>query len=125
VLQPFDPDAPGDTPMTQARATEAGQAVIARLGATEQSAPAVVNGVPQKISHAQARQALRAFGAYDAAVAAINAAAQAGNTALLDAWEGREDFHRNSAAVTSMAAALGLTGEQVDAMFVYGGGVVF
>ncbi|MGL5098107.1 MAG: DUF4907 domain-containing protein [Planctomycetia bacterium] len=34
VLQPFDPNQPGDTPMSQARAAEAGAAVVARIEAS-------------------------------------------------------------------------------------------
>ena len=31
IVQPFDPDEPGDTPMTQARAQAAAEAVVARM----------------------------------------------------------------------------------------------
>lgn len=40
--------------------------------------------------------------------------------ALLSAWENNADFPRNSATIQALAAQIGLTDEQVDAMFAAG-----
>jgi len=63
----------------------------------------------------QARRALRAAGLYDAVVAAVNAATDAD---LKDSWEYATEWLRDAPWISSMAAQLNLSSDQVDALFV-------
>ena len=75
--------------------------------------PEVV-AVPEKVSRFQARAALLQAGLLAQAEAAV---AQAGPLALL-AWQDAQEFHRNSPTINGLAPALGLTAEQIDALFI-------
>jgi hypothetical protein len=71
--------------------------------------------VPQSVKLWQARAMLRTAGKLDAATAAI---AASGNAALQDAWEYAPDISRASPAVAALGAALNLSPEQIDALFI-------
>jgi len=75
-------------------------------------APAVV--VPDKVSRFQARAALMQAGLLDQAEAAV---AQAGPLAQL-AWADAVEFRRTSPTINALAPALGLTSQQIDALFI-------
>ena len=87
--------------------------------AIAQTAP----GVPQSISIAQAKAALYNAGLLDAANAAV---AAAGGLAAI-AWGpgGVTQINRSDTLVANIAAALGLTPAQVDALFVAAAEVQF
>lgn len=90
-------------------------AAQARIAELEQPVP-LVNGVPQQVTNYQARSALISadlFSAVDAAVRAQGPASQA-----YQAWEYANVFSRSSPFIVDMGAALGLTAEQIDALFV-------
>lgn len=78
--------------------------------------------IPERVTNAQARAALRAVGLIDAVEAAI---AAAGNGAIADAWEYSPEISRQSALVKTLGHALGLSDEQIDALFVQAAAVVF
>ncbi len=67
-----------------------------------------------KVSRFQAFAALQAAGLLDDATALV---AQQGGVALL-AWQNAIEFRRNSPTINSLAGALGLTAEQLDALFI-------
>lgn len=73
--------------------------------------------VPQSLTPLQTRKVLNAHGLraqVEAAIAAAGADAQ-------DAWEWANAIQRDDPLVLQLTAALGLTTEQVDALFVEGG----
>ena len=72
------------------------------------------NAVPQSVTMRQARLALNAAGYY----AAVNAAVAAGSDTDKIEWEFAGDVYRNAGLVPRMAASLGLTAAQIDALFV-------
>ena len=76
--------------------------------------PAPVVTVPDRVSRFQARAALMQAGLLDQAGAAV---AQAGPLAQL-AWNDAVEFRRNSPTINALAPALGLTAEQIDALFI-------
>lgn len=70
--------------------------------------------IPQSVTMRQARLALLAAGMLPAVTAAINAA---GDAAKID-WEYAQTVDRGFGLVPAMAAQLGLTEAQIDALFV-------
>lgn len=76
--------------------------------------PAPALTVPQSVSMRQARLALLAAGLLGAVETAIT---QAGAAATIE-WEYATSVDRTYGLVPAMATALGLTGEQLDALFV-------
>lgn len=66
-----------------------------------------------KVSRFQAFAALAAADLLDDATAAVTAA---GGVALL-AWNNAIEFRRNSPTIAALAGAVGLTAEQLDALF--------
>lgn len=81
--------------------------------------PARVNetlslAVPESVTNVQARLAMLNAGLLDDATSAVTAL---GEAALIE-WEHSAVIHRDSPLVAEAAAALGLTDEQVDALFV-------
>ena len=74
----------------------------------------VIQGVPQSVTMRQARLALLAAGLLDMVEAAITAA---GPEAAIE-WEYAADVQRGAGLVPAMAAALGMTDAQIDALFV-------
>lgn len=70
--------------------------------------------VPSVVSRFQARAALMQAGLLDQAEAAV---LQAGPLAQL-AWADAQEFRRNSPTINSLAALVGLTEAQIDALFI-------
>lgn len=79
-----------------------------------QDPPAPVPYVPYTVTPFQAKAAIYAAGLLPAVEAAI---ASAPKVAQL-AWSDATEFTRDSPTIATMAAALGLTSAQVDALFV-------
>lgn len=74
------------------------------------------NKVPFAVSRFQARMALRAAGYFDAVEAMM--AAPETPIAAKEAWASAQEFERTSPTVAGMAAALGMTEAQLDALFI-------
>lgn len=72
------------------------------------------NPVPQSVTMRQARLALLGAGLLDDVEAAI---AGAGPAAKIE-WDYAAEVQRSSGLVPAMAAALGMTNEQIDALFI-------
>ena len=70
--------------------------------------------VPAEVTNAQARAALRAAGLLDTVQAAIDKAAA---DEVRDAWEYSPTISRGSSLVASLGTAIGLSPEQIDALF--------
>lgn len=70
--------------------------------------------VPQEVTPRQIRLALNAMGLRDA----IEAAVAAGSRDLQDTWEFSTVIERANPLIAGMAAALGMSEAQVDALFV-------
>lgn len=115
-----------------AAATEAHTAAMAAKGAELEALraqvevlqaqvrpPATVNGVPQSAPRKQARQALVLAGLYEQAITAIATIpdAQQRNLAQIE-WEDSPAYERQSPLVQQVGAALGLTDQQIDNLFV-------
>lgn len=84
------------------------------------SRPAAVPApVPTSISPAQARLALDAFGLLDKVDAAVAVADK--KTQIV--WAQATSIERHSPTVAAMAAALGLTDAQIDALFIAGAAI--
>lgn len=73
--------------------------------------------VPQSVTNRQAKLALHAAGLLTSVTTAINAA---GEAAKIE-WEYAQTVDRDSGLVPQMAAALGMTEEQIDALFIAAG----
>lgn len=81
--------------------------------------PATVNGVPQSAPRKQARQALVLAGLYEQAIAAIAAIPDAQQRMLAQIeWDDSPAYERQSPLVQQVGAALGLSDEQIDNLFV-------
>lgn len=78
--------------------------------------PAVATAVPT-VSRRQARRALRAAGLLDDIEAAINALPEPARSDALIDWQDATEFARNWPLLITLAAALGLSDAQVDALF--------
>lgn len=85
-------------------------AADAVIDAFDLSAPIV----PRSVTPYQARQALNAAGLRAAAEAAIASAPQE----IQDAWEYALTIERNSPFIAAVSGALGLSDQQIDALFV-------
>lgn len=72
--------------------------------------------VPQEVTNFQARAALLAAGLFETVNAAV--LAQGPTSAAYQAWEYANHLTRNGALVNSMGAALGLTAQQLDELFI-------
>ena len=72
------------------------------------------NPVPQQVTMRQARLALLSAGLLDDVEAAITGA---GPAAKIE-WDYATEVQRSSGLVPAMAAALGMTDEQIDALFI-------
>lgn len=86
----------------------------------EQEEPPL-DGVPQVVTRFQARAALHLAGLLTT-VEALMTDPQTDMLARL-AWQDAQEFRRQSPTVLSMAAALGLTDAQLDALFTTAAGV--
>lgn len=76
----------------------------------------IVNGVPQQVTNYQARSALIMAGMFEAVDAAVKA--QGPGSQAYQAWEYANVYLRSSPFIAEMGAILGLTSEQIDALFV-------
>lgn len=75
--------------------------------------------IPEAVTMRQARLAL--FGA--GLLATVDAAiAQAGGAAQIE-WEYAQDVRRDSPLIAQLAPLLGLTGEEIDALFIAAAGL--
>lgn len=101
-------------------AYEAGQPVRADLVLLSESEVqahmeiATASPVPASVSRFQARAALMQAGKLDAANAAV---AKADDLTKL-AWDDAQVFYRASPTVNALGAALGLSAEDLDALFI-------
>lgn len=77
---------------------------------------ALVQAVPKAVSRFQARMAIRGAGLFDAVEAMM--AAPETPVAAKEAWASAQEFERTSPTVAGMAAALGMTEAQLDALFI-------
>lgn len=88
---------------------------------TDEEAAAIMAAlvpVPQAVDMAQARLALLGVGITEAMVNAAIAAMPEGQREVADIeWRFRTTVRRDSALVTALGASLGLTNEQIDALF--------
>ena len=82
---------------------------------TEYSHPAAV--VPAAVTMRQARLALHANGLLTAAVSAIDSLPEPQKTAAQIEWEYSSEVHRQSQMTNLIAAALGLSPQQIDELF--------
>jgi hypothetical protein len=81
--------------------------------------PAVVAGVPQSVTRRQARQALILAGLFDLVQPRIDAIADATQRALMQSeWDDSQVFERQRPALLLLAGEMGLTSDQVDALFI-------
>lgn len=86
-------------------------------GALSAKPPVVVSPVvPESVSRFQARMALRNAGLFEAAEAAM--ADQETPIIAVEAWQTAQEFRRASPTVAAMAAALELTAQQLDELFI-------
>ncbi len=76
--------------------------------------------VPQSIANWRAKAALELAGLTIAVETAMQALDEPARTVALSAWSNGADLARRGATVLALAAALELTEEQVDALFVTG-----
>lgn len=79
--------------------------------------------VPEAISMRQARLALLRAGLLEVVDAAIAAQSGVDGEAARIEWEYATDVRRDSALVQMLAPVIGLSAEQVDALFVTGAGL--
>jgi len=78
-------------------------------------APPLPPVVPASVAMWQAKAALQAAGLLTSATAAVAAAS---NPVLTAFWEGASTIDRSSPTLAGIAAALSLTSEQIDALFI-------
>lgn len=77
--------------------------------------------VPRAVTMRQARLALHAAGQLAAVEAAINALSEPARTAARIEWDYSGEVQRHHGLVAALAPALGLSDEQVDALFIGAG----
>lgn len=87
----------------------------------EDDAPTLAPVVPQKVTRFQAKAALLGAGLL-AQVEAYMALPDTPAVTKL-AWTETQDFERGSPTVAGLSALLGLTSEQVDALFITASGI--
>lgn len=88
--------------------------------------PAPAPAVPQSVSRAQGKAALIAAGLWPAVLAYVAAIADPTDKALAEvALNDTQEWRRDSLFLNSAASALGLTGAQLDQLFVDASGIVF
>jgi len=85
-------------------------------GSAEQPpAPPPVVVVPASVTNFQARAALIAAGLYDQVDAAVHAS---GDALAIQAWEYANSVYRQSSLINQLGTAIGLSGAQIDALFI-------
>lgn len=110
-------DAARDTALADVTAANAKIATLTeRLAALQP--PTDVNGVPQVVTMVQAQLALLGAGLLDKVDAVIaSIPGDQGRAAQIE-WSKAANVHRDHALIAALQGALGLTGEQIDALFV-------
>ena len=78
---------------------------------------------PSEVTMRQARRALLAAGLLDDVEAAINAMSEPARTAARIDWDYSSTVKRDNATLAALAAALGLSGAQLDELFVAAAGI--
>lgn len=86
-------------------------------GNTPEPADPVVPQIPQVVTMRQARLALLGAGLLAQVDAAINALPEPQRSAARIEWDYSSEVHRSRAFVQQLGSALGLTDEQLDALF--------
>lgn len=86
-------------------------------------APAAVSSVPARVTARQASLALLQAGYLDTVTTIISAMPLAQKRQAQIAWDRAAYVYRSDPLVSAMATALGLTGAQVDALFVAADGM--
>lgn len=79
---------------------------------------AIVNPVPQSVSMRQARLALFGAGLLSAVEAAISAQAEPTKSVIKIEWDYATSVDRNWPTLLALRAALGLTDDQLDQLFI-------
>lgn len=79
------------------------------------------NPIPQQVPMWAVRTVLQNDGLFDQAQALVEAST---DNALKNVWEYGNFADRNSNAIATLSAALGLTSEQVDQMFIDANGLI-
>ena len=74
--------------------------------------------VPQSVTMRQARLALLGAGVLSQVEGAINSMPEPQKSAARITWEYSAEVHRHNGLVSQMAPALGMTSEQIDALFI-------
>lgn len=77
--------------------------------------PPAPQRVPRSIRAWQARELLRRKSLLDRVVGMVK---QCGDTAVIEAWEARENLARYGKTVLAMAAAIGLSAAEIDEFFI-------
>jgi hypothetical protein len=80
--------------------------------------PSTVNGIPQEVTMRQAQLALLGAGLLQHVNDAIAAIPGPAGDAARITWEKSSAVRRDNALIAQLAVALGLTGPQIDALFV-------
>jgi hypothetical protein len=107
-----------DTAVVWAALQEAGATLDAQLAARRLLwGAAEADVVPQQVTMRQARLALLGAGKLAAVNAAINALPEPQKSAALITWDYSSVVQRHNGLIPSMAAALGMTEAQIDALF--------
>ena len=83
--------------------------------------PVIVISVPQVVSRFQARAALHLAGLLDT-VESMMAAQETPTLAKL-AWADAQEFKRQSPTIAALAGAVGLTEQDIDALFITAAGI--
>lgn len=96
-------------------------ALAGDFGEIAPAPPAPPAPVPQVVTMRQARLALLGAGLLGGVDAAIAALPSPQKEAALIEWEYSSEVHRNRAFVQSLAGALSLTEQQLDALFLQAG----
>lgn len=87
-------------------------------GVSYSAPPALAPPIPQSVTMRQARLALLGAGLLSNVNAAIAALTEPSKSAAQIDWEYASVVQRDSGLVPAMATALGMTGAQIDALFV-------
>ena len=104
-------------------AADAGQAAVAALAAKDAEIETLtarideLTALPETIANWRAKAVLALAGLIPAVELALDSMPEPGRTVARYAWDGGADLARNGPTVLALAAALGLTDEQLDAMF--------
>jgi len=104
---------------TAEQARDAAQAQVQTLQAQlDALVPPAINGVPQEVTMRQAQLALLGAGLLDTVDTAIAAIPGDAGRAARITWEKSSAVRRDNPLIAQLQGALGLTSEQIDALFV-------